>query len=167
MRYVHDWNSRDTSKLQFEKFPAPCTFRRWKTNFKTEVCSGSGHPEEAMLWIEEVEMAKSIDGLRISQSISGRVFPNFETLDARIVSALTKIIQNSSFKIHLEEQKAQKRWTNSSVADRSRMINEYFTRRAVVPLSKIQILAPRFAWRRRPRLRHELGRGKLVQNAST
>ena len=36
--------------------------------------------------------------------------PNFEVLDARIASALNKIIQNSQFKrrISLEEQKAQK-----------------------------------------------------------
>ena len=36
--------------------------------------------------------------------------PNFEVLDARIVSALNKIIHNSQFKrrISLEEQKAQK-----------------------------------------------------------
>ena len=36
--------------------------------------------------------------------------PNFEVVDARIASALNKIIQNSHFKkrISLEEQKAQK-----------------------------------------------------------
>ena len=36
--------------------------------------------------------------------------PNFEVLDARIASALNKIIDNSQFKrrISLEEQKAQK-----------------------------------------------------------
>ena len=36
--------------------------------------------------------------------------PNFEVLDARIASALNKIIHNSQFKrrISLEEQKAQK-----------------------------------------------------------
>ena len=36
--------------------------------------------------------------------------PNFEVLDARIASALNKIIHNSHFKrrISLEEQKAQK-----------------------------------------------------------
>ena len=36
--------------------------------------------------------------------------PNFEVLDARIASALNRIIQNSHFKrrVSLEEQKAQK-----------------------------------------------------------
>ena len=38
--------------------------------------------------------------------------PNFEVLDARIASALNKIIHNSHFKrkISLEEQKAQKEY---------------------------------------------------------
>ena len=41
---------------------------------------------------------------------SHAVDPNFEVLDARIASALNKIIHNSQFKrrISLEEQKAQK-----------------------------------------------------------
>ena len=39
-----------------------------------------------------------------------RQYLNFETLNARIASALTKVIQNSNSKknVHLEEQKAQK-----------------------------------------------------------
>ena len=43
-------------------------------------------------------------------SIRGISMPNFEVLDARIASALNKIIYNSHFKrrINLEEQKAQK-----------------------------------------------------------
>ena len=45
-----------------------------------------------------------------SRSVSGKNFPNFEMLDAKIASALNKIIQNSQFKqnVSLEEQKAQK-----------------------------------------------------------
>ena len=43
--------------------------------------------------------------------IPGKNFPNFELLDAKIASALNKIITNSHFKkkVSLEEQKAQKR----------------------------------------------------------
>ena len=43
-------------------------------------------------------------------AIAGKNFPNFEMLDAKIASALNKIIQNSQFKkkVSLEEQKAQK-----------------------------------------------------------
>ena len=51
-----------------------------------------------------------MDELKSSRSIQGTDFPNFGMLDARIASALNKIIQNSHFKkkVSLEEQKAQK-----------------------------------------------------------
>ena len=57
------------------------------------------------------EMVDSVDELKTSSSIRGISMPNFEVLDARIASALNKIIHNSHFKrrISLEEQKAQKR----------------------------------------------------------
>ena len=63
-----------------------------------------------MQWIKEVELVDSVDELRSSSSSRGISMPNFEVLDARIASALNKIIQNSHFKrrISLEEQKAQK-----------------------------------------------------------
>ena len=63
-----------------------------------------------MQWIKEVELVDSVDGLRSSSSTRGISMPNFEVLDARIASALNKIIHNSHFKrrISLEEQKAQK-----------------------------------------------------------
>ena len=59
---------------------------------------------------QEVEMVDSVDELRSSSSTRGISMPNFEVLDARIASALNKIIHNSHFKrrISLEEQKAQK-----------------------------------------------------------
>ena len=48
--------------------------------------------------------------LRFSSSTRGISMPNFEVFDARIASALNKIIHNSYFnrKISLKEQKAQK-----------------------------------------------------------
>ena len=63
-----------------------------------------------MLWNTEVEMVDSLDELKSSRSVCGKGFPNFEMLDAKIVSALNQIIQNSQFKkmVHLEEQKVQK-----------------------------------------------------------
>ena len=51
-----------------------------------------------MLWIKEVEMLESVDDLKSSRSIRGTPGPNFELLDARIASALNKIIQNTQFK---------------------------------------------------------------------
>ena len=63
-----------------------------------------------MQWIKEVELVDSVDELRSSSSIRGISMPIFEVLDARIASALNKIIHNSHFKrrFSLEEQKAQK-----------------------------------------------------------
>ena len=57
-----------------------------------------------------MEMLDSVDDLKSSSSIRAISMPNFEVLDARIASALNKIIHNSHFKrrISLEEQKAQK-----------------------------------------------------------
>ena len=57
-----------------------------------------------------MELVDSVDELRSSSSIRGISMPNFEVLDARIASALNKIIHNSHFRrrISLEEQKAQK-----------------------------------------------------------
>ena len=96
--------------LHFDKFPTPATFACWKIRFKTEVCTCSQFPTEAMQWIKEVELVDSVDELRSSSSTRGIPMPNFEVLDARIASALNKIIHNSHFKrrISLEEQKAQK-----------------------------------------------------------
>ena len=89
--------------------------------FKTEVCTCSQFLTEAMLWIKEVELVDSVDELRSSSSIRGISMPNFEVLDARIASALNKIIQNTQFKrkVSLEEQKAQKKRTVSFAEDRS------------------------------------------------
>ena len=63
-----------------------------------------------MHWIKEVEMVDSVDDLRSSSSTRGISMPNFEVLDARIASALNRIIHSSHFKrrVSLEEQKAQK-----------------------------------------------------------
>ena len=85
------------SDLHFDKFPTPATFACWKMGFKTEVCTCSQFPTEAMQWIKEVEMVDSVDDLKSSSSIRGISMPNFEVLDARIASALNKIIHNSHF----------------------------------------------------------------------
>ena len=63
-----------------------------------------------MQWIKEEELVDSVDELRSSSSIRGIRMPNFEVLDARIASALNRIIHNSHFKrrVSLEEMKAHK-----------------------------------------------------------
>ena len=108
--YGADQQRLQISVLHFDKFPTPATFACWKIRFKTEVCTCSQFPTEAMQWIKEVELVDSVDELRSSSSTRGISMPNFEVLDARIASALNKIIHNSQFKrrISLEEQKGPK-----------------------------------------------------------
>ena len=108
--YGADQQRLQISDLHFDKFPTPATVACWKIRFKTEVCTCSQFPTEAMQWIKEVELVDSVDDLRSSSSTRGISMPNFEVLDARIASALNKIIHNSHFKrkISLEERKAQK-----------------------------------------------------------
>ena len=107
--YGADQQRLHISDLHFDKFPTPATFACWKKRFKTEVCTCSQFPAEAMQWIKEVELVDSVDELRSSSFIRGISMPNFEVLDARIASALNEIIHNSHFKrrISLDEQKAQ------------------------------------------------------------
>ena len=107
------------SDLHFDKFPTPATFACWTIRFKTEVCACSRFPTEAMQWIKEVELDDSVDELRSSSSIRGISMPDVEVLDARIASALNKIIHNSHFKwrISLKNKRPRKR-TVSFEADR-------------------------------------------------
>ena len=48
------------SDLHFDKFPTPATFACWKIKFKTEVCTCSQLPTEAMQWIKEVDFVDSV-----------------------------------------------------------------------------------------------------------
>ena len=67
--------------------------------------------------------AKSVDDLMTSQSIGGHRSPNFQMLDAKIASALKKIIQNFYLKkrVNLAEQEAFLRGRQIAF-----MIYEYF-----------------------------------------
>ena len=109
--YGADQQRLQISDLHFYKFPAPATFACWKIRFKTEVCTCSQFPTEAVQWIKEVEMVESVDDLKSSCCVRGIRMPDFEVLDARIASALNRIIHNSHFKrrVSLEEHTAQKR----------------------------------------------------------
>ena len=75
-----------------------------------------------------MELVDSVDELRSSSSTRGISMPNFEVLDARIASALNKIIHNSQFKrrISLEEQKAQKQDRFLRGRQIAYLIYEYF-----------------------------------------
>ena len=66
-------------ELDFDKFSAPQIFSCWKIRFKTGECSWTNFPNEAMLWIEEVEMATTVDDFKYSRSVQGITpFPDFD-----------------------------------------------------------------------------------------
>ena len=70
-------------------------FQGWKLNFRTVVCMRTAEPQVTMLWIKEVEVAKSSYELVTSLSITGQHdFPDFDMLDAMIASALKKLINS-------------------------------------------------------------------------
>ena len=78
--YGADQRRLEISNLHFDKFPTPATCACCKIRFKTEVCTCSQIPTEAMLWIKEVEMVDSVDDLKSSSSVRGIQMPNFEVL---------------------------------------------------------------------------------------
>ena len=96
--YGADQQRLQISDPHFDKFHTPTTFACWKIRFKTEVCTCSQFPTEAMPWVKEVELVDSVDDLKSSYSVRGIQMPNFEVLDARIASALNRIIHDSHFK---------------------------------------------------------------------
>ena len=63
--YGADQQRLQISDLHFDKFPTPATFACWKKRFKTDVCTYSQFPTEAMLWINEVELVDPVDDLKI------------------------------------------------------------------------------------------------------
>ena len=72
-------------------------------------------PGDYLFWFSLGSHIMDQDGrfigrIKSSRLVAGKNFPYFEMLDAKIASALKKIIQNSHFKkkVSLEEQKAQK-----------------------------------------------------------
>ena len=69
--YGADQQRLKISDLHFDKFPTPATFACCKIRFKTEVCTCSQFPTEAMQWIKEVEMVDSVDDFKSSSSIRG------------------------------------------------------------------------------------------------
>ena len=91
-------------------FPDSLEFQSWKVNFGTEDCLRTADP---LLWIKEVEIAKSIDEPLTSRSIAGQHnFPDFDVLDAMIASTLKEPLNTQSNfrkKVSVKEQRAQKK----------------------------------------------------------
>ena len=108
--YGADHQRLKNSDLHFDKFPNPATFACWKMRFKTEICTCSQFPTEAMLWIKEVEMVESVDDLKSSRSIRGTAGPNFEFTRCQNCFSTEQNHPDTRFKkkVSLEEMKAQK-----------------------------------------------------------
>ena len=125
--YGADQQRLQISDLHFDKFPTPA-FACWKIRFKTEVCTCSQFLTEAVLWIKEVELVDSVDDVKSSLSVRGIRMPNFEILDAKIASALNRIIHDTQFqrKVSLEEHKAQKEGRFLRGRQIASLICEYF-----------------------------------------
>ena len=77
MNYGADQQRLRISDLHFDKFPTPAKFACWKVRFKTEVCTCSQFPTEAMHWIKEVEIVDSVGDLKSSCSVRGIQMPDF------------------------------------------------------------------------------------------
>ena len=90
--YGADQQRLQISDPHIDKFSTSATFACWWILFKTEVCISSQFPTEAMLWIKEVELVDSVDDLKSSCSVRGIQISNFEVLDAKIASALNRIL---------------------------------------------------------------------------
>ena len=73
-------------------------------------------------------MVDSVGDLKSSSSVSGIRMPDFEVLDAKIASAMNKIIHNTQFKrkVSLEERKAQKEDRFLQGRQIAYLIYEYF-----------------------------------------
>ena len=82
--YMVGQQRQQISELQFDKFTNPQSFLVWKIRFKTQVTTCCDFPQDAMLWIKEVEMVDSLDESKSSRSVYGKDSPHFEVLDAKI-----------------------------------------------------------------------------------
>ena len=87
----YDW-LHEVSDLEgaSQEIPDSMEFHCWKVNIKTEVCSKSADPHITMQWVQEVEIAKSVDELVTSWWMIRTDFSDFDVLDAMIASALKK-----------------------------------------------------------------------------
>ena len=79
----------------------------------------SDFPSKAMLRIKEVEMVDSLEEFESSQSIDGQHFPIIEMLDAKIASALNKIMQNSPGRRPVSRNRKPRKRINFLAEDRS------------------------------------------------
>ena len=97
--------SKEAEKLELEAWLGFRNFTIWRMNFRSEVSSCASRSIETMMWINEIESAKSIDDLKTTCAITGaKLQTNCEVLDSKMASGLKKII-NGDFKRRVFNQK--------------------------------------------------------------
>ena len=94
-----------------ENFLTLSNFKAGRSISRLKFCTRTADPQINVLWIKQVEVAKSSDELVTSRSITGQhKFPDSNMLDAMIASALKKLINTQSTfreRVSVEEQRAQ------------------------------------------------------------
>ena len=63
-----------SQQTRFDKSINPQSFLVWKIRFKNQVTTCDDFPSEAMLWIKEEDMVDSLEELKSSRSVSGKIF---------------------------------------------------------------------------------------------
>ena len=99
------------------------------TGLSEEVCSKTAVPHITMHWIKEVEMAKSMDDLVASRTITGLAeFTDYDMLDVMIASAFKKLLTHVHHRkrASVEEQRAQHYYRFSRGWQIACMIYEHF-----------------------------------------
>ena len=71
---------QEQDQLEVVENPTPYKFNYWTLTLRTELCSISLHPFDALSRILAIEVAHNIVDLRMSFSTTGNHVPNFETL---------------------------------------------------------------------------------------
>ena len=96
------------SDLHFDKFPYSSDFQCWKTNFMTEVCSNSGVPQSQCCGSKKWRWPNQWTIFERRSQLKG--VTSLIMLDAKIASALKRIISNQYFRrrVYVEERDAQK-----------------------------------------------------------
>ena len=94
--YGADQQRLQISDLHFDKFHTPATFACWKIRFKTEVCTCSQFPTEAMQWFTEMENGWFSGWIK--NIYSWYFNAEFWSTRCQDCSALNRIVHNSHSK---------------------------------------------------------------------
>ena len=98
------------TELHLVKFPDPMENKAGRSTSRLKFCTRTADPQINVLWIKEVEVAKSSDELVTSRWITRQhKFLDFDVLDAMIASTLKKLINTQSTfreRVSVEEQRA-------------------------------------------------------------